>query len=706
MTRQAKNLYEFGPYQVDADDRLLLREGKVVPLPPKVFDILLVLVEESGRVLDKDELMQRVWPDTFVEEGNLARNVSTLRRLLGESDEGQQYIETIPRRGYRFVAKVKEMPDGSLLLRERASITIEHEDDNAEEVEAAGRLPAAPAVRTRLFWLALAGLALAAGLVAGYLIGNRRADPAAESLQSAGWPSYYRLSFRRGNLSRARIASDNQTVIYSALIEGRPPELFTTRLGSPDSRPLGITGADIFSISSTGQMAILLWDEARRPTLAQVPLVGGEPRKVLDNVMQADWSPDGKGLAIVHGVDGRQRIEFPIGNVIYESAGTIGGLEFSPKGDLLAFPEYQQNGPASVQVIDLAGNKRTLSEGWPRVQGLAWSASGSEIWFSAARTGFALALNAVDLAGNQRLVARIPGKLSIQDISSDGRVLMEMDVNRTSMLYLAPGAAKEQDLSWLDGSTARAISDDGKTIIFNERGEAGGESSAIYMRGADSPSAVRLGEGTAMALSPDGRYVLAYDPMASPQQLFLLPTGAGQTIRLERGDVQSFTGQATWFPDGKRVLFATRGPNRTTRLYSQDVEGGPPRPVAAEGIGFGPISPDGKLIAGRSPDRRIALYPVNGGEPLPVEGVEAGEQPIHFSPDGRYLFITRFRELPGKIYRLEIKTGRRELWKELAPPDPDWFGAIATGHMTPDGRSYVYSYNNVISTLYLVDGLK
>src|ERR1044071_9055877 len=130
VMKPVKQAYEFGPYRLDAAQRLLRKEGKVVPLPPKVFDILLAFVERSGRVLDKDELMQEVWPDTFVEEGNLARNVSTLRRALGESEDGHQYIETIPRRGYRFVARVKELSDGTLIVRERSRVTIEQEEES------------------------------------------------------------------------------------------------------------------------------------------------------------------------------------------------------------------------------------------------------------------------------------------------------------------------------------------------------------------------------------------------------------------------------------------------------------------------------------------------------------------------------------------------------------------------------------------------
>src|SRR5262245_4650317 len=107
MGSRQKQIYEFGHYRLDAAERLLMRDGEVVPLQPKVFDLLLALVERHGRLLEKDELMKLVWPDTVVEEANLANNISILRKTLGEN--GQQFIETAPKRGYRFVAMVKEV---------------------------------------------------------------------------------------------------------------------------------------------------------------------------------------------------------------------------------------------------------------------------------------------------------------------------------------------------------------------------------------------------------------------------------------------------------------------------------------------------------------------------------------------------------------------------------------------------------------------
>src|SRR5690348_17197820 len=114
MHKQTRQLYEFGPFRLDVDERLLMRDGRMAPLPPKVFDTLLVLVENSGRVVSKDELMQSLWPDTFVEESNLTQNISQLRRALSDGTTGAKYIETIPKRGYRFVADVQPVVEGDL----------------------------------------------------------------------------------------------------------------------------------------------------------------------------------------------------------------------------------------------------------------------------------------------------------------------------------------------------------------------------------------------------------------------------------------------------------------------------------------------------------------------------------------------------------------------------------------------------------------
>ena len=123
MSRLTKHLHEFGPFRLDAKERLLLHDGEIVPLTPKAFDMLLALVENSGHLLEKNELIQRLWPDSFVEEGSLAQNVSLLRKALGES-ESQKFIETVPRRGYRFVAIVRELEGDAGQIADRTIKSI------------------------------------------------------------------------------------------------------------------------------------------------------------------------------------------------------------------------------------------------------------------------------------------------------------------------------------------------------------------------------------------------------------------------------------------------------------------------------------------------------------------------------------------------------------------------------------------------------
>src|SRR6476646_10813698 len=120
MTERFQHGFEFGRFRLDSGERLLWRDHEVVPITPKAFDLLLVLLKDSGQVITKDELMKRVWPDTVVEGANLSHNIYKLREALGEGRNGQKYIETVPRRGYRFVARVRDLGEqtGDLIVAE------------------------------------------------------------------------------------------------------------------------------------------------------------------------------------------------------------------------------------------------------------------------------------------------------------------------------------------------------------------------------------------------------------------------------------------------------------------------------------------------------------------------------------------------------------------------------------------------------------
>jgi Tol biopolymer transport system component len=438
-----------------------------------------------------------------------------------------------------------------------------------------------------------------------------------------------------------------------------------------------------------------------------VPLEGGAPRELLEKVSLADWSPDGRDLAIVHNVGGKNRLEFPIGKVLYETAQGIDSMRFSPRGDRLAVGL----GGETVATIDLSGKATTLSKGWDDIGNVAWRPDGGEIWFAGRRAGQQHQLYAVTLSGRERLVRLEAGGVYLFDVSGDGRVLLNHYFYYQSVVVLAAGESAERDLSWMDRPYVDIISKDGRTVVFDETGEGGGDKGAIYLRATDGSAAVRLGEGQGMGLSPDGRWVLSQ--ARRPSETFvLLPTGPGQPRSLIHKGITSISwGHLSWggfLPDGKRVLFLGRPGSGALRLYVQNLDGGELRAISPEGMEAGSMaaSPDGRFVAAQGPDSKIAIYAVDEGAPRPLPGAEAGESPILWSADGGSLYVYRTSEAPVRVFKVDIATGRRELWKTIAPADRSGLVSIDNIVMTPDARSYAYSFARILTSLEVAEGLR
>ena len=561
----------------------------------------------------------------------------------------------------------------------------------------------APPKRNVFPLLAVAAVALLVGLGIGTFLLQRTAEPS--------FPAYHPLTFRRGVVLSARFAPDGKTVIYSAAWEGKPLDLYTTRPESPQSQEMEPRGANVLAISSTGEMAIALGSHARDAflysgTLARVPLVGGAPREILENVEWADWSPDGSALAVVHEVDGRKQLEFPVGKVLYKADGWIGNPRVGPNANLIAFIDHPQprDDGGAVTIIDQSGKKTSLSDGWDSIQGLAWSPKGDEVWFSATRTGGDRSLYAVNLSGKVRLLARIPGELTLFDVGRQGNVLLTRGNDRAGIIGLAPGETKERDLSWLDWSVPASLSPDGRVVLFNEAGEGGGPKYAVYIRKTDGSPAIRLGEGNGLSLSPDGKWALArLNSTLSP--FILLPTGVGEMKPIKEDGLNHAA--AAWLPDANHVVFSGVEPGHGIRLYVESIDDGKPKAISQEGIGATfALSPQGDLIAATGPDRKIYIYPVGGGDPRPVPGIEREETPTGWSADGRELFVIRRGEIPANVVRIDLATGKRTLWKALEPADSAGIDTIGRVNLSADTKNYVYSYVRTLSDLYSVEGLK
>jgi Tol biopolymer transport system component len=435
---------------------------------------------------------------------------------------------------------------------------------------------------------------------------------------------------------------------------------------------------------------------------------GGAPRAIAEFIEDADWTPDGKRLSVRRFLEGRNRIELPLGTVLYSSESGFNHLRISPRGDRIAVFQSVR-GSRSLITVDMAGKSTTLVPGGIFGQGLAWSPSGDEIWFDDQSGLGQFAIKAVDLSGRLRTVATIPVGMIVHDISRDGRVLTERYASQPGILVLAPGSSRERDLSWFDGSRLAGLSDDGRLLLINELGDAAGRAGAYYLRKTDGSPAVKLGEGTAQDLSQDGQWVLAR-PADSDRSWVLAPTGTGTPVTLDERAFFETVRLMRFYPDGKKMLLLAAEPGKKGRLYVQDLPSGKPMPITPRGYGFTghPVSPDGKWIAAYGEfTEDMFLVPVDGGPTRSAPNTKGDFGFIRWSPDGKSLIGFNAGSIPARILRVDLATGRQDVLKELAPQDLSGIIDIAPVYMTPDVASYAYGYGRAAtSDLYFVEGWK
>jgi hypothetical protein len=568
-----------------------------------------------------------------------------------------------------------------------------------------GAIPARPWPSKGLVLLSLS-VAVALGIAVGFVM-----PKIFGWVPSAAAPttSFQRISFRRGRIGGARLTPDG--VVYSQAVGGKPLEVSLTPSDGSESLHLdAYDGADVLA-ARAARIGLSLnrrfvAGERFVGTLA-VAEMGSNARELATDVEDADWDGAGNRLALVvsKGKFAACRLEYPKNRTLYESDGSIQFPRVSRDGRRVAFLE-DPSGAGSrgrIVVVNENGAPEFLTREWNNARGVAWSPRGDEVWFAASDTHANRAIRAVDLTGKkERVVFEAPGAVTIWDAAPDGRVLITRDDNRKTLMGVPPGADSEQDLSWFDGTGLGRLSSDHRFIVFGDR-------FGIYTRPLTGRGATNMGfEGAWVDdLSPDGQMILATG--ASGDQLMLVPTGAGEHKVLPTYDIKSFSG-ARWFPDNRRILVngkADQGEKGAVRSYVLDLAGGKPWALTPAGSWGLSVSPDGSWVAGVAP-KGVNLWRVTGPPEQPgqaVPGSEPGDRPIGWTIDGKSLWIFRRGELPAHVYRLEIATGRRQLWKTIAPVDLSGVYSILDVEITPDGRSYFYSYSRVLSELYVVRGL-
>jgi len=564
--------------------------------------------------------------------------------------------------------------------------------------------------------LLLLGVILAAMAVTGLLVWM---------LKPPTPMAFRQLTFHRGRIGGARFSPDG--VVYSQAAEGTPLQVWRTWPESLESRTLEYERADVLAARG-GELALatarrFVGGERFVGTLAVMP-IGGTPAEKVKNVEDADWNPATGEFALARtlGMGEHSWLEYPAGYTLYETPGSGSILypRISRDGQSVAFLEDPAGVGAKgrVVVVNRAKQSRILTDVWANARGLAWSPRGNEIWYTAGESGTNRALRAVDLERHHRLVYDSPASLTIWDAAPDGRVLITRDDERRALIGLPPGEGSEVDLSWFDSPGLASISIDGRYVLFGDR--FGG----VYVRDTrrmpdgSRPPPMKLESKAAYPddISPDGSAVLATSSEGG--ELFLLPTGApneGTTAArfapaarlLHVPGLSSYSG-SRWFPDGRRILCNGLAPGHRLRAYIVDLDhpDAPPRPLTEDGIWALSLSLDGTQAAASGHGLGVSVWPTDGGPSRTVPGSEAEERAVAWSRDGASIWVFKRDQIPIHIDRVEIATGRRQLWKTLAPPDAAGVYSINELQITPDGKSYFYTYRRVLSELYLASGLK
>lgn len=555
-----------------------------------------------------------------------------------------------------------------------------------------------PGKRARRVWLVPAIALLALGLAGGGLLSSKlfRKQPL----------TFQRLTFRTGDILSARFAPGG-TVVYSASWDGALPVLYSATPGNREARDLGFGVGLVLAVSRSGEIAMVSGsNQIGTPgTLSQAPLGGGALRPVLENVASADWDSEGKSLAVVRTSEGHHTLEYPIGNVLYQSQALRPPLylRVSPKGDMVAFLDFGETGDYSLQIVGPKVPRKVLSKGWRAFGGMGWAPNGKEIWVAGARTGVDPGLFAVNLSGEERLLAQIPGWGEIEDIASDGTVLLIITDSRIGIRYSAGDSKEERDLAWLDASRVYDMSADGKSILFSELSYGDGRNTAIYLRSTDGSPAVRLGYGNRPMLSPDGKWVVCTRREGDTPRIMLLPTGAGEAKLLPSDGIRPEITE--WFPDGRRLLVTGDEAGQPPRTYVRDIAGGPTKPLTAPGVRASRVSPDGKSVVVIT-GGKMYLRSLDSGTRTPITTAASGDSVIRWSGDGQFLFLQRRdpETHEGKIVRINARTGQKESWRELRTPVGAFFHP-GSAVLSADGKSYAFSFQRDLGTLYLIKGL-
>ncbi|MEP7336590.1 MAG: winged helix-turn-helix domain-containing protein [Acidobacteriota bacterium] len=704
MHKQSKPGYEFGPFHLDVEDRLLLRDGRVVPLPPKVFDTLLVLIANRGRILGKDELMQTLWPETFVEESNLTQNISQIRRALGSDTSEMQYIETIPKRGYRFVAEVQAVTtdnqDAAIaVLANVDKAQIGKELLNGSTVEGdghlvpaesaalmAGREEALPSgeiiqrplnprrVLTSLALLLVSLAVLAFALFAAYRRSNNQSKI-----------GYQQITLEKlttsGKALSAAISRDGKYITYVAQ-DGDRQSLWVRQVATTSSTEIVPLADVIFSgvTFAPDDNFIYYVTRPKGETLSklyQIPVLGGTPREVMSDVdSPISFSPNSQYFAFVRNYPAQREVSL----IAAKLDGTeerklvtrkrpemisLQGPAWSPEGRMIVCAVGTVAGADStmrVLAVNLAdGSEQPVGDQtWTAIGQVAWLGDGSGIVFNAWRRTSAMYGDQLWLLtfprGEARRITNDMTSYEGVSVSKDSSVLVSGRTDRVSRIWIVPAneagldtaRATQIQSGFGDNYSERFGLDwmpDGRLVYASH---ASGNLD-IWITSADGKQQRQLTRDALTDIMPvasaDGRYIVFLSERSGSSNIWRMDADGGNPKQLTQGKGDAYPVVS---PDGKWVVYSSLNGGKWA-LWRVPIDGGEPAQLAEQATARPVVSPDGKWIAclsmgdadGKS---KVAVLPFDGGELRVIEQMPMPEFGLfRWSPDARALtyIVTR-----------------------------------------------------------------
>lgn len=734
MVRLERPSYYFGPFRLDVSEHMLVRDGHPVPLTPKVFDVLKLLVQNAGHLVEKESLLKEVWQDSFVEEGTLNRSVSVLRKALGDSPSGHRYIETVPTRGYRFVAQVTECldADSNAVTELHGSPAVDVESPHSDSQAILRRsAPAAFRIRISKRAAGATGALMVVAAIAYALVG-----PTELKRNGAGTfaPVHRQVTFA-GREGGPTLSPDGRRIAY---VSAATPEkrLMVQELGG--GQPLAV-----FSAPEVGHVRwspdgseLMIWTRGSgRDGIYIMPQLGGTLRKIAAGQYIACWSPDGSTIAVATYMGGKIWFVNKLGREertvsLQGIQSPIFDIDWSPANGLLTFITNDNQGRFTVWTIrpDGSGQKKVLTEN-TEISSARWAPRGDAVYFS----------------------RRLNQTFSVFKIPVQGG-----DENR--------GAVVATLITGLEAEPTFALSADGTRLVYARAPYH----SNLWMVEAGArghhqrPEAKELTHGTSLierpSVSPDGTSVVFNIGHEGLANLYVMPITGGPPVQLTSFD--SFNLGGVWSPDGKRIAFASTEGDKP-RVWTVNADGGIPRALAVSDLSrdsfhltwspatqilyqqpgnrnyyeldpetgrerllvsspvgwiFSPVqSQDGQKIAvswsGR-PKRGIWIIDVkNGGETPVYVTAAASAMPVGWGPDGRSIYVVEgknstYRGLTAhlgetitdaKILRVPVNGGDVQT---VADIPFDEIGGVA---MAPDGRRFIIAVYSSRSDVWVVD---